>query len=149
MSEFGGEATVEVAAARERCFVVAADAEAYPSWHPVIKSMTALSSDAEGRPTLARAVVDASVQTVTLEVRFDYDPPGRVECRRESGDLNEMWTRFEFVELGPDRTRVDYSTGLDPGRMLSLMARGPVLEKVRRKLVDEAIAGFKRAVESE
>ena len=58
-----------------------------------------------------------------------------------------MWTRFEFAELGPDRTRLDYSTGLDPGRMLSMLARGPVLEKVRHKLIDEALAGFKARAE--
>lgn len=137
-----------MAAARERCFAVAADAEAYPDWHPVIESMTALERDAEGRPALARAVVDASVSTVTVEIGFEYHPLDRVECRRESGDLKEMWTRFEFVELAPDRTRVDYSTGLDPGRMLSLLAKGPVIEKVRNKLVDEALAGFKRTAES-
>ena len=79
---------------------------------------------------------------------FSYLEPGRVECRRESGDLSEMWTTFEFVELDSGLTRVDYSTSLDPGRMLSMLARGPVIEKVRAKLVDEALAGFKRTVES-
>ena len=59
-----------------------------------------------------------------------------------------MWTRFELAELGPERTRLDYSTGLDPGRMLSMMARGPVLDKVRHKLVDDALAAFKSVAES-
>ncbi len=148
MSQFGGEGSVEVAAGRSRCFEVAADAERYPEWHPVIESMTVSERGADGRPSRARAVVDASVSTVKVTVAFTYDEPRRVECRRESGDLNEMWTRFELAELGPELTRLDYSTGLDPGRMLSMMARGPVLDKVRHKLVDEAIAGFKRAAES-
>ena len=30
MTDFGGEGTIEIAADRERCFEVAADAEAYP-----------------------------------------------------------------------------------------------------------------------
>jgi ribosome-associated toxin RatA of RatAB toxin-antitoxin module len=148
MAEFGGEGTVEVAALRERCFAVASDAEGYPDWHPVIESMTVLERDDAGRPTRARAVVDASVSTVTVTIGFDYEPPDRVRCRRQSGDLREMWTRFEFVELGPSRTRVEYSTSLDPGRMLSLLAKGPVIEKVRHKLVDEALDGFKRIAES-
>jgi ribosome-associated toxin RatA of RatAB toxin-antitoxin module len=148
MAQFGGEDTVEVAASRERCFAVAAEVEGYPDWHPVIQSVTALDHDAEGRPTRARAVVDASVSTVTVIIAFEYQPPGRVDCRRESGDLREMWTTFEFSELGPDRTRVEYSTGLDPGRMLSLLAKGPVIEKVRQKLVADALAGFKRTAEA-
>ena len=120
MAEFGGEGSVEVEAARPRCFEVAAAVDGYPDWHPVIKSMTPLAHDADGRASRARAIVDASVSTVTVEVGFSYLEPGRVEC----------------------------STSLDPGRMLSMLARGPVIEKVRAKLVDEALAGFKRTVES-
>jgi hypothetical protein len=148
MGDFGGEGTIEVEAAIERCFEVAADGEGYPAWHPVIKSIETLERDAEGRPARARAVVDASVSEVTLEVSFELQQPNRVECRRESGDLKEMWTRFEFTEVAPGRTHLDYSTGLDPGRMLSMLARGPVLDKVHHKLIDEALAGFKAAAEA-
>jgi len=148
MGEFGGAASVEVEAARERCFEVAAAVGAYPDWHPVIQTMTPLAQDADGRASRARAVVDASVTTVTVEIGFTYAEPARVDCRRERGDLREMWTTFEFVELESGLTRVDYSTGLDPGRMLSMMARGPVIGKVRDKLVDEALENFKRAAES-
>jgi ribosome-associated toxin RatA of RatAB toxin-antitoxin module len=148
MGDFGGDGTIEVEASRERCFEVAASAEGYPAWHPVIKSMTVLERDADGRPERATAVVDASVSEVTLEVSFSMREPDFVECRRESGDLKEMWTRFEFAEVAPGRTRVDYSTGLDPGRMLSMLARGAVLDRVRHKLIDEALAGFKAAAEA-
>ena len=148
MADFGGDGTIEVAAGLERCFEVAADADGYPAWHPVIKSMSTLERDADGRPARARAVVDASVSEVTLEVTFSIREPDFVECRRESGDLKEMWTRFQFAELDPDRTRLDYSTALDPGRMLSMLARGAVLDKVRHKLIDEALAGFKAAAEA-
>jgi carbon monoxide dehydrogenase subunit G len=148
MSQFGGDGTIEIEASRDRCFEVAADAELYPDWHPVIKSVGVVDRDPEGRAATARLVVDASVSVVTVEVAFSYTPPGCVECQRQSGDLNEMWTRFELAELGAERTRLDYSTGLDPGRMLSMMARGPVLYKVRHKLVDDAMSGFKSAAES-
>ena len=148
MTQFGGEGSIEIAVGRARCFEIAAEVERYPEWHPLIRSMRVLDRDGDGRPSRAAAVVDASVSTVNVVVTFTYAEPASVECRRESGDLNEMWTRFEFAELEPERTRLDYSTGLDPGRMLSMMARGPVLDKVRHKLVDEAMAGFKRAAES-
>ena len=120
----------------------------YPDWHPVIQSVEVLNRDAEGRAATAHAWSSTRASpTVTVEVEFSYEPPERVECRRRSGDLNEMWTRFELAELEPERTRLDYSTGLDPGRMLSMMARGPVLDKVRHKLVDDALTAFKRTVE--
>jgi carbon monoxide dehydrogenase subunit G len=148
MSQFGGEGSIEIDADIARCFELAAAAERYPEWHPVIETLAVLDRDSEGRPSRARAVVDASVSTVTVEVEFTYEPPTVVELRRTSGDLKEMWTRFELTDLGA-RTRLDYSTGLDPGRMLSMMARGPVIEKVRRKLVEDAIEGFKRALAPE
>ncbi len=148
MAQFGGEGAVEIDAARDRCYEVAADAERYPEWHPVIRSVEVLGRDAERRAATARLVVDASVSVVTVEVEFSYGPPGTVECRRRAGDLKEMWTRFELTHLSSERARLDYSTGLDPGRMLSMMARGPVLEKVRGKLVEDAMAGFKNAAES-
>ena len=148
MSQFGGDGAVDIDAGRDRCFEIAADAERYPEWHPVIKSVEVLDRDADGRAATASLVVDASVSVVTVEVAFSYDPPGSVECQRQSGDLNEMWTRFALTDLGSERTRLDYSTGLDPGRMLSMMARGPVLDKVRHKLVDDAISRFKAAAES-
>jgi ribosome-associated toxin RatA of RatAB toxin-antitoxin module len=148
MAQFGGDGTIEIEAGRDRCFEVAADAERYPDWHPVIKSVKVLDRDPDGRAATARLVVDASVSVVTVEVAFSYDPPGSVECQRQSGDLNELWTRFELSDLNSDRTRLDYSTGLDPGRMLSMMARGPVPDKVRHKLVDDAMSGFKSAAES-
>ncbi len=148
MSQFGGSTTAEIETARQRCYEVAADVERYPEWHPVIESLEVLDRDSDGRASRASLVVDASVSTVTVEVEFSYDGTAAVECRRRSGDLKEMWTRFEFAELDPERTRLDYSTGLDPGRMLSMMARGPVLEKVRNKLVDDAVAAFKQLAES-
>ena len=147
MSQFGGSATAEIETSREHCLELAADVERYPAWHPVIISLEVLDREADGRVSNARLVVDASVSTVTVEVDFSYEA-SVVECRRRSGDLKEMWTRFEFAELAPDRSRLDYSTGLDPGRMLSMMARGPVLDKVRRKLVDDAVAAFQRLAES-
>jgi carbon monoxide dehydrogenase subunit G len=147
MSQFGGEGSIEIDAGRDRCFEVAADAELYADWHPVIESVDVLDRDGEGRVSRASLVVDASVSTVTVEVAFSYEPPGVVECRRQSGDLKEMWTRFGLTELDGERTRLDYSTGLDPGRMLSMMARGPVLDKVRRKLVDDTLAAFNRTAE--
>ena len=148
MAQFGGSATAEIEASRQRCYELAADVERYPEWHPVIESLEVLDRDSDGRATHARLVVDASVSTVTVEVDFSYEAIAAVECRRRSGDLKEMSTRFDFTELEPDRTRLDYSTGLDPGRMLSMMARGPVLEKVRHKLVDDAVGAFKGLAES-
>src|SRR3954470_22447518 len=112
MSQFGGEGTIEIDAGRDHCFAVAADAEHYPDWHPVIKSMEVLDRDADGRAATANLVVDASVSGVTVQVGFSYKPPESVECQRQAGDLNEMWTRFELTDLGSERTRLDYSTGL-------------------------------------
>src|SRR5690348_5705661 len=107
MSQFGGDGSVEVAADVQRCFDVAADVERYPDWHPVINSVEVLERDGDGRVSTASLVVDASVSVVRVQVGLSLEPLRTVECRRQSGDLNEMWTRFEFAELERGRTRLD------------------------------------------
>ena len=146
MSEFGGDAKEEVAASAQRCLEIATAVEDYPGWHAALSAVHVLERDGSGRPVLVEAEVDADVRTVKLKLRFTYGP-GTVSCDRESGDLSSMRASFAFAELGHERTEVSYSAAMDPGRLLSLLIRGPVVEHVRRKLVDDTVAGFKRKVE--
>jgi ribosome-associated toxin RatA of RatAB toxin-antitoxin module len=147
VTEFGGDARQEVAASPLRCFEVAAAVESYPDWHAAIAAVRVIERDDSGRPAMVEAEVDAGVTTVKLRLRFAYDP-GSVRCARESGDLSTMRASFAFAELGQGRTEVSYSTMMDPGRMLSMVVRGPVAERLRMRLVDDVVAGFKRAVEA-
>ena len=146
MSEFGGDAKQEVTASARRCLEIATAVEDYPDWHAALSAVRVLERDSSGRPLLVEAEVDADVRTVRLKLRFTYGP-GTVSCDRESGDLSSMRATFAFAELGRERTEVSYSAAMDPGRLLSLLIRGPVVEHVRRKLVDDTVAGFKRKVE--
>lgn len=146
MSEFGGDAKQEVAASAQRCLEVATAVEEYPGWHAALSAVRVLERDGSGRPALVAAEVDADVRTVKLKLRFTYGP-GTVSCDRESGDLSSMRATFAFAALGPEQTEVSYSAAMDPGRLLSMLIRGPVVEHVRRKLVDDTVAGFKRRAE--
>lgn len=146
MSEFGGDAKQEVAASAQRCLEVAAAVENYPGWHAAVSAVEVLERDSSGRPVLVAAEIDANVRTVKLRLRFAYGPT-TVSCERESGDLSSMRATFAFAELDQGRTQVSYSALMDPGRLLSMLIRGPVVEHVRKKLVDDTIAGFKRTAE--
>ena len=144
---FGGDFKQEVAASAQRCFEVAAAVEDYPGWHAAIGAVRVLERNAAGRPALVEAEIDAGLTTVKLRLRFAYGPSD-VSCERESGDLRSMQASFAFAELGEGRAEVSYSTAMDPGRMLSMMISGPVAGRLRVKLVDDVVAGFKRAVEA-
>ena len=59
-------------------------------------------------------------------------------------------TPREFWQMSLDggRTLATYSLAFDPGRVLSMLARGPVVDRVRKHLAKRPPEGLKRAAES-
>jgi ribosome-associated toxin RatA of RatAB toxin-antitoxin module len=147
MPDFGGSFSVDIDAPAARCYEVAADVESAPEWHGSMKAAAALEHDADGRPTLVDAQFDAIVTSAKLKLRFAYEPPTRMSWERESGDLRSLRGAWTFEELAPNRTRATYTLDFDPGRVLSMLARGPVVGKVTDHLGRRPPEGLKRAVE--
>ncbi len=142
-----GEHTVEIDAPIERCFAIAADLERAPEWQSSLRSVTVLERDAEGRPTLVDAVSDAKVKTVDARLRFRYTAPTRIDCEQERGELKALRGRWTFEDLGGGRTRASYALEADPGFGLSLLLRGPAVDRVRAVLVDEPTLELKERAE--
>jgi hypothetical protein len=147
VASFGGSSSVEIDAPMERCYEVAADIEGAPGWQGSMKSAEILERDDEGRASLVEAKIEALVASVTVQLRFSYDPPNGLRCVREGGDLKSLWVEWSFEDLGGGRTLATYEQEFDPGRMLSMLAKGPVVGKVRRHLSDRPPRGLKQEVE--
>lgn len=141
------EHTVEVAAPIARCFEIAADLERAPDWQTSLVSVGVLERDGAGRPALVETVSDAKVKTVKARLRFSYDPPGRIDCVQERGDMKAMTGRWTFEDLGGARTRATYAMEVDPGRMLGMLLRGPAVDRVREVLVVQAAEELKARAE--
>ena len=142
-----GERTVEIDAPVERCFEIAADIENAPEWQGSLQDVDVLERDGEGRAELVETKSDAKVKSVRALLRFSYVPPTEVRWVQEKGDTKSLegWWRLE--DLGEGRTRASYGLSTDPGRMLGMLLRGPVEDKVRDFLLGGAADGLKRHAE--
>lgn len=147
MGVLAGSASAEINAPLERVWEVVADVESAPDWQGGMKDVEALERDAEGRPALVETEADAKVTTVKSQVRFVYAPPTRLSWTQEKGDLKSMVGSWELEDLGDGRTRATYSLEGDTGRMLGMLIRGPVEDKLRDMLVNARPGELKAHVE--
>lgn len=148
MGTINARADVQIAASVERCYTIAADLESAPQWQRSLQSIEVLERDDEGRAILVETVSDASVKLITARLRFAYEPPTAIRVRQEKGDLKSLVGGWTFVEVG-SITQATYALDADPGRMLGMLLRGPVVDKVRQVLVGEAAEGLKTKAESD
>lgn len=151
MTTLEGEHSLEIAAPIERCFEIAADIARAPRWQGTMQSARIRERDADGRPALVETDIDASVATVTVCLRFDYDEPHGLRWSRESGDLRGLEGAWSFECLDAERTRATYELQIALGRKLGLVAkgvRGPARDKVRRLLAHRPVEGLKQRAES-
>jgi uncharacterized membrane protein len=139
--------TVEIGAPRERCYEVAADVEHSPEWQGTLEEVEVLERDRDGRALVVETLSDAMVKKVRSWLRFAYDPPGGLTWEQEKGETKWLTGSWTFEELADGRTRATYALRTDPGRVLSLLLRGPIEGKVKEFLTKSAAEGLKKHVE--
>ena len=135
MGQLGGEASADIEAPIDEVWAVVEDVATAPEWQEGLERMEVLESDNDGRVLLADSTSDAKVRHVTTRVRFSYDEPNRVAWHQEKGDLKSLEGAWELEDLGDGRTRATYLLEGDPGRMLGLLIRGPIEDRLREMLV--------------
>jgi carbon monoxide dehydrogenase subunit G len=147
MGRLGGTASTEISAALDRVWAVVQDVMGAPEWQGGLDKVTALEHDAHGRPTLVDSEADIKVARVKSRVRICYEEPTRLSWVQEQGDLKAVEAVWELEDLGKGRTRVSYRFEADPGRVLGLVMRGPVLAATRSVFVNGRPGELKRRVE--
>jgi uncharacterized membrane protein len=135
---------VEVDAPIERCYELAADIEGAPDWQETLLDVEVLERDTEGRPMEVETVSDAVVRKARTTLRFTYDPPRGLSWEQVEGDAKWLKGRWEFEDLGEGRTRATYALESDPGRVLGMLLRGPVQDKVKDHLTRAPTEGLER-----
>lgn len=148
MSRFGGASSAEIAAPVAVCFQWVCDTPRTPDWHQAIAAVEVLERDGDGRTSLVKARIDAVVVQVELNLRLTYEEQRVLHMRRESGDLKHLTATWVFEDLGDGRTQAGFRTEFDPGRVLSLLARGPVLSRLEALLARQPPEGLRQAVEA-
>jgi ribosome-associated toxin RatA of RatAB toxin-antitoxin module len=135
MGKLGGEASTEVDAHIDEVWDVVVDIESAPDWQNGFEDVEVLERDDEGRVLVANTESDAKVKTVKTRLRFTYEEPHLIEWRQEKGDLKSLVGAWELEDLGDNRTRATYRLEGDPGRVLGMLIRGPVEDRIREILV--------------
>jgi uncharacterized membrane protein len=147
MGAIAGERTVEIAAPIVRCYAIAADLERATGWQDALAEVEVVSRDGDGRPQVADAEFDARVRTIRSRLRFSYAPHERIDWVQDSGDVKSFRGSWRFEDLGDGRTRATYALEVDPGRMLGMLLRGSMEDKVRDFLLGGAAEGLKARAE--
>ncbi len=148
MSRFGGASSAEIRAPAAVCFQVVCDTARTPDWHQAIAAVEVLERDGDGRASLVRTNIDALVAHVELNLRLTYEQERTLHMQRESGDLRHLTATWTFEDLGDGRTHASFQTEFDPGRVLSLLAKGPVLGRLETLLAKQPPEGLRQVVEA-
>jgi ribosome-associated toxin RatA of RatAB toxin-antitoxin module len=151
VADLEGTRSIEISAAPERCFAIAADLDYVPEWHGAMTHVAVLERDGDGRATVLDAEMDATVTRVRMRLRFSYEEPTTVRWRRESGDLRSLDGAWHFEGLGDAVTLATYTLEIGVGRRLALLVRtvrGPVRDRVESLLVDRPVEGLKARAEA-
>ncbi len=147
MGTIGGSASTEIEAHIDVVFEVAADGEGATRWQTEIDVAECIERDADGNQLVVRMETETSIKRLRSTLRYSYEEPHRVSWAQEDGDLKSVEGSWELENLGDGRTRVTYSLEADPGRILGLAIRGPVVGVLRGRMVDSMPDKLKAFVE--
>lgn len=148
MPTLGGSHTVEIDAPIQRVYDIVTDPEGTVAWQDSLKAATVLERDADDNPTLVETHVHALVRDLTIVLRFSWDEPRLLRWTKERGDVKAIDGDWALEDLGDGRTRATYRLEIDPGRVLGMMARGPVVGQVNKHLTRQPAEGLKRFAEA-
>lgn len=137
MGVIESSASAEIDAPIERCYEAAADIEHIDEWQGGVEDVEVLEKDAQGRAALIEIATDAKVRVVKAKVAFTYDEPKGLKWTQKKGDLKSVDGAWDFEDLGGGRTKATYTMKADPGRVLGMLVRGPVEDKLKELLVGE------------
>lgn len=149
MGKIGGSAATEIEAPIEAVYAVAADAEGAPRWQPEIELAECLERDAEGNELLVRVETETAIKRIASTLRYSYEEPNRISWVQEDGDLKAVAGSWRFEQLEAGRTRATYELEVDPGRVLGMALRGPVVGVLRGKMVESMPGKLKAFVEAD
>jgi hypothetical protein len=148
MATIEGRASAEIAASIERCYEVAADLDHIAEWQGGVTRVDVLERDGQGRALVATLITEARVRTISTTVEFSHaETPRRLSWRQRKGDLKSLDGEWVFEAAGDGTTRATYGLVGDPGRILGMLVRGPVEERLREILIAARPKELKRRLE--
>ena len=144
--------TIVIEASVADCFAAATGFEEYPLWAGGIQDLRVLEPARNGQPaTLVEWTMGMFGITTKNRMRYSFEVPGGGSAHRATmkwhvteGGVKELVGRYEFVSLGPSKTRVIYNLFVEPGFPLPDMVK----RATNRAVAKAALQDLKSFTES-
>ncbi len=138
--------SIDIPASAAAVYAVLVDVERYPQWQPAVTRADARERDEHGRVVVVDSRLDAGIRELRLVLRYAYAVDERVSWSLVEGDVRDVQGAFEVSQPSSGVSTVRYRLSVDPGRRLGLLLRGPILERVRARIVDGTLEALSRRV---
>jgi uncharacterized membrane protein len=137
--------SITIAAPPERVMAVIADFPAYPEWASQVKSVEVLSSGDDGRAERVRFTMDAGPIKDSYTLDYHWASDGRsVSWTLVKGQIQKAQNGSYTLAGTAGETTVTYSLAVD----LNIPMIGMLRRKAEKVIIDTALKGLKRRVES-
>ncbi len=137
--------SITINAPPERVMEVIADFRAYPEWAEQVKSVEVLDSDDAGRAEQVRFTMDAGPIKDSYTLDYIWAPDGRsVSWTLVKGQIQRAQNGSYVLSGSDSQTTVTYSLAVD----LNIPMIGMLRRKAEKVIIDTALKGLKRRVES-
>ena len=135
--------TVTIRATRQEIMDVILDLEAYPEWAEGMKEVDVTERDDQGRPVLARFVVDARVAEIDYVLRYDHSGDD-LTWQLERGEVvRQLDGRYRITETD-GVAEVEYALEVD----VTLPVPGFLKKRAAKVILDTGLRGLKQRVEA-
>jgi carbon monoxide dehydrogenase subunit G len=137
--------TIRIAAPPEQVMEVIADFPAYPTWAEQISGVEILGEGAQGRAERVRFTMDAGPIKDSYTLAYTWAPDGMsVRWTLVKGQIQRAQDGSYVLEKVADGTTVTYALSVD----LAIPIIGMLRRKAEKVIIDTALKGLKRRVES-
>jgi ribosome-associated toxin RatA of RatAB toxin-antitoxin module len=140
------QSSIVIDASPAAIMTVIADLKSYPDWSDGIKEVTVLAVfEDDNRPADARFNLASGAIKDIYELEYDWDGDHKVSWTLTKGDmLTAMDGVYELTDNGNGTTTVDYRLSVD----VKIPMIGMIKRKAEKVIVDTALKGLKKRVES-
>lgn len=145
-SRFEATASTIIAVPIAAVFETAADIVRTSAWRPETTEIRCLNHGSDGRQDLVEVITLSQGRRIRSVLRYEYAPPHAILWRQIEGDMPDAEGSWSFSEAATG-TRAEYRLSLDLG-LLGRVIRGPVADRLRRRVVDDMPPALKREAES-
>jgi ribosome-associated toxin RatA of RatAB toxin-antitoxin module len=138
--------SIDIAAPAERVMAVIADFGAYPEWADQVKDVEVLEAGSDDRPRRVRFTMDAGPIKDTYTLDYTWAPDDRsVSWTLVKGQMQRAQDGSYTLAERTGSTTVTYALAVD----LNIPMIGMLRRKAEKVIIDTALKGLKRRVESD